>query len=187
MRGLVGNPQLLRTMNERLLLDHLLASGPASRGDLAKATGLSKPTVSAALAGLEAAGLVHLVGSLGGRPGPTTAIYDLNTAAGHVAGIDIGRDWIRLAVADLRGTFIARRDVRNGARSAADLVRRVRQLADTVAAEAGVAWTSVSHAVIGSPGVLNPATGRLDFAPNLPGWGRPGLVDKLRAALEIDF
>ncbi|HEV8555198.1 MAG TPA: ROK family transcriptional regulator [Actinophytocola sp.] len=187
MRGLVGNPQLLRTMNERLLLDHLLAGGPASRGDLAKATGLSKPTVSAALAGLEAAGLVHLVGSLGGRPGPTTAIYDLNTAAGHVAGIDIGRDWIRLAIADLRGAFIARRDVRNGARSAADLVRRVRQLADAVADEAGVPWTSVSHAVIGSPGVLNPSTGRLDFAPNLPGWGRPGLVDKLRATLEVDF
>jgi len=187
MRGLVGNPQLLRTMNERLLLDHLLAHGPASRGDLARVTGLSKPTVSAALAGLESAGLVRLVGSLGGRPGPATAIYDLNVRAGHVAGIDIGRDWIRLAVADLRGTFIARRDVRNTARSAADLVRRVCELADAVAAEAGLAWTAVDHAVVGSPGVLNRATGRLDFAQNLPGWGRPGLVDKLRAALEIDL
>jgi predicted NBD/HSP70 family sugar kinase len=187
MRRLVGNPQLLRTMNERLLLDHLLAGGPASRGDLARATGLSKPTVSAALAGLETAGLVHLVGSLGGRPGPTTAIYDLNTAAGHVAGVDIGRDWIRLAIADLRGTFIARRDVRNTARSAADLVRRVRQLADSVASEAGLAWPAISHAVIGSPGVLNRSTGRLDFAPNLPGWGRPGLLDKLHTALEVDF
>src|SRR5204862_2244638 len=29
--------------------------------------------------------------------------------------------------------------------------------------------------------------GRSDPAPNLPGWGRPGLVDKLRSALEIDF
>jgi predicted NBD/HSP70 family sugar kinase len=187
MRGQVGNPRFLRTMNERLLLDHLLAGGPASRGDLAKATGLSKPTVSAALAGLESAGLVHQVGSLGGRPGPTTAIYDLNAAAGHVAGIDIGRDWLRLAVADLRGVFIARRDVRNSARSAADLVRRVRQLADTVADEAGLAWPAVDHVVIGSPGVLNAETGRLELAPNLPGWGRPGLVDKLRTALEIDL
>jgi predicted NBD/HSP70 family sugar kinase len=101
--------------------------------------------------------------------------------------VDIGRDWIRLAIADLRGTEIARRDVRNTARSATDLVRRVRQLADTVAAEAGLTWPAISHAVIGSPGVLNRATGRLDFAPNLPGWGRPGLLDKLHADLEVDL
>jgi predicted NBD/HSP70 family sugar kinase len=187
MRGQVGNPQFLRTMNERLLLDYLRERGPASRGDLAKATGLSKPTVSAALAGLEAAGLVHQTGSIGGKPGPTTAVYDMNAAAGHVAGIDIGRDWIRLAVADLRGSFIARRDVRNTARAAADLVRRVRELADSVTAEIGMEWTEVTQATIGSPGVLNTSSGRLELAPNLPGWGRPGLVDKLRSALEVDL
>jgi predicted NBD/HSP70 family sugar kinase len=187
MQQQVGNPQLLRTMNERLLLDHLRVHGPASRGELAKATGLSKPTVSAALGGLESARLVKLVGSVGGRPGPTTAIYDMNVYAGWVAGIDVGADWIRVAIADLRGDFIARRDVRNTARSAAELVRRVRRLAESAAAEAGIEWADVTYAVLGSPGVLNAATGRLDFADNLPGWGRPGLLDKLKAALEIDF
>src|SRR5690242_4082265 len=86
MRGQTGTPQLLRTMNERLLLDRLREHGPASRGDLAKATGLSKPTVSAALSGLQEAGLVLMVGAMGGRPGPATAIYDMNAHAGHVAG-----------------------------------------------------------------------------------------------------
>ncbi|MET8870705.1 ROK family transcriptional regulator [Nocardia sp. NPDC004604] len=182
----VGNPQLLRTMNERLLLDHLRLHGPSSRGELAKASGLSKPTVSAALSGLEEAGLVQLVGSLSGRPGPTTAIYDVNVRAGVVAGVDIGRHWVRLAIADLRGEFIARRDIRNSARSAVDLVRRVRTLAHKVANDAGMDWAAVDYAVIGSPGVLNAATGRLDYAPNLPGWGRSGLVGQLRDALEVD-
>lgn len=182
----VGNPQLLRTMNERLLLDHLRVHGPASRGALAKASGLSKPTVSAALSGLEQSGLVQLVGSLSGRPGPTTAIYDVNVRAGVVAGIDIGREWIRLAIADLRGEFIARRDVRNSARSAAHLVQRVRKLAHEVADTAGIEWNTVEYAVIGSPGVLNHGTGRLDFAQNLPGWGRAGLVSQLCAELEVD-
>jgi predicted NBD/HSP70 family sugar kinase len=186
MRAQVGNPQLLRTMNERLLLDHLWEHGEASRGELAKVTGLSKPTVSSALASLEAADLVRLVGALSGRPGPTTAIYDMNTRAGLVAGVDIGRDWIRLAIADLRGEFIGRHDVRNSARSSADLVRRVQGLAHQVARDAGVNWSAVSYAVIGSPGVLDPVTGTLGFAPNLPGWGRPGLVDQLRAALQVE-
>jgi predicted NBD/HSP70 family sugar kinase len=185
MRSQVGTPRLLRTMNERLLLDRLREHGPASRGELAKETGLSKPTVSAALGGLEEAGLVVMVGNVSGRPGPTTAIYDMNAHAGHVAGVDIGRDWIRVAIADLRGEPIARQDARNTARSAADLVRRVRRLADKAAAEAGLEWSTVTYAVVGSPGVLNEATGSLDFAQNLPGWGRPGLVDRLRATLEI--
>jgi predicted NBD/HSP70 family sugar kinase len=180
-----GTPRLLRTMNERLLLDRLREQGPASRGELAKATGLSKPTVSSALAGLEEAGLVLMVGALGGRPGPTTAMYDMNVHAGHVAGVDIGRDWIRVAIADLRGEIVARQDTRNSARSAADLVRRVRRLADKAAAEAGLEWSAVTYAVVGSPGVLNETTGSLDFAQNLPGWGRPGLVDRLRATLEV--
>ncbi|MFL6127199.1 ROK family protein [Actinophytocola sp.] len=185
MRGQTGTPRLLRTMNERLLLDRLREHGPASRGELAKVTGLSKPTVSAALAGLEEAGLVLMVGAVGGRPGPTTAIYDMNAQAAHVAGVDVGRDWIRVAIADLRGSLIARQDARNTAHSAADLVRRVRRLADKAAAEAGLSWSAVTYAVVGSPGVLNEASGSLDFAQNLPGWGRPGLVDRLRAALEV--
>jgi predicted NBD/HSP70 family sugar kinase len=185
MRGQTGTPRLLRTMNERLLLDRLREHGQASRGELAKATGLSKPTVSAALASLEEAGLVLMVGAVGGRPGPTTAIYDMNATAGHVAGVDIGRDWIRVAIADLRGSVVAREDARNTARSAADLVRRVRRLADKAAAEAGLEWTAVTCAVVGSPGVLNEETGSLDFAQNLPGWGRPGLVDRLRTTLEV--
>jgi predicted NBD/HSP70 family sugar kinase len=187
MRGQVGTPQLLRTMNERLLLDRLREDGPTSRGDLAKTTGLSKPTVSAALASLESDGLVLMVGAVGGRPGPTTAMYDMNARAGHVAGVDIGRNWIRVAVADLRGELIARQDARNTARSAADLVRRVRRLADEAAAEAGLAWSAMTYAVIGSPGVLNQATGSLDFAQNLPGWGRPGLVDRLQAELAVSL
>ncbi|HEX6355642.1 ROK family transcriptional regulator [Actinophytocola sp.] len=187
MSSQVGTPRLLRTMNERLLLDRLREHGPASRGELAKATGLSKPTVSAALGGLEEAGLVVMVGAVGGRPGPTTAIYDMNATAGHVAGVDIGRDWVRVAIADLRGEIVARQDARNTARSAADLVRRVRGLADQAAGEAGLAWSAVTYAVVGSPGVLNETTGSLAFAQNLPGWGRPGLVDRLRTALEIEL
>ncbi|SDH25101.1 Sugar kinase of the NBD/HSP70 family, may contain an N-terminal HTH domain [Sinosporangium album] len=182
----LGNPRFLRVMNERLLLDHLLAGGPTSRADLAKITGLSKPTVSAALAGLEEGGLVHLAGRELGRPGPVTSLYDITADAAHVAGIDIGRDWIRVAVADLRGRFVGRRDGGNPARDGEELVSRVRELAHAAAADAGLDWTSVATAVVGSPGVYDREAARLVFAPNLPGWEGAGLVDRLKAALEVD-
>ncbi|MFI7704590.1 ROK family protein [Nonomuraea sp. NPDC049480] len=184
MRSELGNPRLLRVMNERHLLDRLRDHGPASRADLAKVTGLSKPTVSAALAGLEEDGLVHLVGEVSGRPGPVTSLYDMNAGSAYVAGIDIGRDWNRVAVADLRGTFAGRKDGRNDARNTADLARHVRELAHAAAAEAGLEWSAITCTVAGTPGVYDPAAGRLDFAYNLPG---SDLVERLRSALDSDL
>jgi predicted NBD/HSP70 family sugar kinase len=100
-----------------------------------------------------------------------------------VAGIDIGRSWVRVAAADLSGTIVARRDERNRARSATSLVRAVDALAHEVVAAAGLTWARVAHTVVGGPGVFDPGSGRLRHAPNLPGWSRPGLVDALRDAL----
>ncbi|WP_221762301.1 ROK family transcriptional regulator [Nonomuraea sp. WAC 01424] len=185
MRRDLANPRLLRVLNERRLLDQLHEHGPASRADLAKSTGLSKPTVSAALAGLEEDGLVHLVGEVSGRPGPVSSLYDMNAASTHVAGIDIGRDWIRVAVADLRGAFAGRTDGRNTARTSTELADLVGELARAAAAEAEVEWRSITCAVVGSPGVYDPVRGGLDFAPNLP--GPPGLADRLRTALGVDL
>ncbi|MFI7419020.1 ROK family protein [Nonomuraea sp. NPDC049684] len=185
MRRDLANPRLLRVLNERRLLDQLHEHGPASRADLAKSTGLSKPTVSAALAGLAEDGLVHLVGEVSGRPGPVSSLYDVNAASTHVAGIDIGRDWIRVAVADLRGAFAGRTDGRNTARTSAELAALVGELAGAAAREAEVEWRSITCAVVGSPGVYDPVRGGLDFAPNLP--GPPDLADRLHAALGVDL
>lgn len=184
---MLGTSRLLRVMNERLLLQRLQELGPTSRVELARQTGLSKPTVSAALAGLADSGLVEVVGELAGKPGPVSSLYDLRPDAACVLGVDIGREWIRVAVAGSRGQFLARRDGRNSAKTAAELVRRARTLAREAAAEAQVPWESLTCAVIGSPGVFDPATGRVEFAPNLPEWGRPGLVDRLRKSLDVEL
>ena len=67
--ALLGSTTVVRSLNERMLLDHLRSTGPQSRADLARTTTLSKPTVSVALANLESAGLVRPIGLVAGRPG----------------------------------------------------------------------------------------------------------------------
>src|SRR5207244_3743193 len=110
-------------------------------------------------------------------------LYELDPNAGHVVGVDIGRAWVRCAVADLSGTVVNRRDMPNRARSAAGLVDTVARVAREVVESAGLTWSRVVHTLIGSPGVFNPRSGRLLFASNLPGWGRSGLLEELREAL----
>src|SRR3954447_1951426 len=178
-----GRPQLLRAINERTLLDRLTRSGPASRAQLARETGLSKPTVSLALGNLERAGLVRELGRVSPARGRSAVLYGPDPTAAYVVGIDIGRSWLRLAAADLGGRIVARRDVRNRARSAAALVREVSAVAHDLIGDAGVGWDQVAHTVVGGPGVYDPDSGRLRHAPNLPGWSRPGLMSALREAL----
>ncbi|QFZ24817.1 ROK family transcriptional regulator [Saccharothrix syringae] len=173
----------MRVLNQRAVLDRLRAGGPATRPQIARDTGLSKPTVGQALLDLERHGLVRPTGRTTAGPGRSAVVYEPDPAAGHVLGVDIGRRRIRAAVADLAGRVIARVDERNRCRSASALVRTVKELATTTVAGAGLSWDDLLVKVVGTPGVPDPRSRALHHAPNLPGWERPGLLDDLEAEL----
>jgi predicted NBD/HSP70 family sugar kinase len=179
----VGTPSLLRAINERTILDLIHNQGPLSRAQVARVSGLSKPTVSLALNGLLDARLVREVGRSRGERGPSALLYELNPNAGVVVGVDIGRKWVRAAIADIAGTIVARRDEHAKVSSARSLIGQVGAIARRLASEAGVQWTQVTHATIGSPGVFDPVHGYVAMAPNLPGWGRTGLVQAVHEEL----
>ncbi|MFE6894584.1 ROK family protein [Streptomyces sp. NPDC057694] len=177
------NRQRLRSNNEWLLLERLRTSGPASRAQLARASGLSKPTVSNALAALERAGLVREAGTHAGSRGRVAVLYEPDPRAGHVLGIDIGRARLRTAVADLAGTVVARTETRNRGRSAAAVADAALTCAQQAVEEAGLTPAAIVHTAVGTPGVFDRHTGRVRYAVNLPGWGRPGLVERMRDRL----
>jgi predicted NBD/HSP70 family sugar kinase len=179
----VGTPSLLRSINERTILEVVRRHGPLSRAQVARDSGLSKPTVSLALASLLGAGLVREVGRSSGGKGPSAVLYELNPTAGWVVGIDVGRRWVRAAIADITGSLVARREERARIRSAATLIGQIGGIAHDLAAEAGLEWVQVTHATIGSPGVFDPVRGLMEMAPNLPGWGRHGIVERVRDEL----
>ena len=176
-------PSVMRTMNQRVLLGRLYSDGAATRPQLAKAAGLSLPTVSAALGELETAGLIRSGSRADASPGRPAALFEVDPSAGAVAAVDLGREWIRVAVTDILGNRLVRTDTRNTARGAAKLVSRVGAAVRDALDEAGLKPADLTHTVIGSPGVLRAGHGQVAFAANLPGWQRPGLVESLKAEL----
>ncbi|GAA3435937.1 hypothetical protein GCM10018954_055440 [Kutzneria kofuensis] len=147
----VGTPASMRELNQRIVLDRLRRGGAATRPSLARDTGLSKPTVGQALLDLEQDGLVRPAGRTSAGPGRSAVLYEADPAAGHVLGIDIGRGRLRLAVADLAGTVVAKVDEPNRCRSASALVRTVQDMATGVVGQAGMALSDVVLTVVGSP------------------------------------
>jgi predicted NBD/HSP70 family sugar kinase len=178
-----GTPSLLRAINERTVLEAIRELGPVSRAQIARSCGLSKPTVSQALAALLRGRLVREAGRSSGGKGRTAQLYEMNPHAGWVVGIDVGRDWVRAAVADLNGDIVARRDQRSQVKSAKALIAQVGDIAHGLAGEAGLKWRSVTHATIGSPGVFEPTRRKMTMAESLPGWGRQGVVEALQRTL----
>jgi predicted NBD/HSP70 family sugar kinase len=178
-----GTPSLLKAINERSVLDHIHRRGPVSRAHVARETGLSKPTVSLALSGLLDAGLVREVGRTRGGRGPSALIYEVNPQAGWVVGLDVGRQWVRAAIADISGKMVARRDEPARVRSANTLIGQIGAMAHDLAKDAGLEWRQVTQAALGSPGVFDPVRGLILMAPNLPGWGRHGLVEAVQKEL----
>lgn len=184
-----GTPSLLRAINERSVLDLIQRDGPLSRAQVARVSGLSKPTVSLALAALVDAQLVREVGRSRGDRGPSAILYEVDPSAGWVVGIDVGRNWVRTAMADISGRIVARRAERARVASQRSLVGQIGALAHGMAQEAGLRWAQVTHTALGSPGVFDPMHGYVAMAPNLPGWGRQGLVEAVREQLgpEVTF
>jgi predicted NBD/HSP70 family sugar kinase len=180
--GQAARPQLLRALNEQLLLRHIRQLGRCSRAELARLSGLSKPTVSLALANVERSGLVREAGQRTGVPGRSAVLYEIRPQAGYVLGLDIGHQYLRGAVADLAGDVIARSAVRTRASSTSGRVAELIRLADGLCAEAGITRSSVTQTVIGSPGVYDPRHNAIALAGGLAGWGRPAVLAELRAA-----
>ena len=174
-------PSLLRSMNQRFVLDWLYRNGPASRPQISRAIGLSQPTVFATLANLEDVGLVRTRGQSEEQAGRPALIYEVDARAGLVAAVELGQDWVRIAIADLLGTVVARTEAKNTARSVKALVATVERLLASATAEAQVG--AISHAVVATWDAAGPAAGQP--GASAPPWRRPQLFDELRAALPM--
>jgi predicted NBD/HSP70 family sugar kinase len=185
--GQAARPQLLRALNEQLLLSHIRRLGRCSRADLARLSGLSKPTVSLALANVERSGLVREAGQRTGVPGRSALLYEIRPDAGYVLGLDIGQQYLRGALADLSGQIIGRETVRSRATSVTGRVSELVSLADQLCDGAGISRSGVTQTVIGSPGVYDPRRNAIALAGGLAGWGKPAVLAGLREAFGVQL
>src|SRR3954453_22710041 len=107
-----GSLRSLRDANRRRVIEALGQRGVASRADLARATGLSRSTVSTVVADLQRAGLVSERPDADGASqepgaGRPPVLIALDRSAGGVVGIDFGHSHVAVAVADLSHEVLA--------------------------------------------------------------------------------
>ncbi|MCQ3807332.1 MAG: ROK family transcriptional regulator [Acidimicrobiaceae bacterium] len=161
---------VLRLISGQRIVDALFASHPQrmSRAGIARATGLSKPTVSALVADMESAGLVRVANDSpkSGSIGRPAALYELVPTARHSVVADIGATKMLVGVCDLLGNLVSERELETGPNAQTALEGLVATSAELLQSIDG----TCSAVCIGVPGIYRHDHDRVEQALNLPGF-----------------
>ena len=146
--------------------------GSLTRPAIGAHAGLSRATVAAVVGELVADGLaLELTGEPDGRAGRPAALVRLDRCAGAVLGVDIDRQHVRVAVADLGHEILAERVAPADAQARDDEhgLATAELLVDAVLEDAGVDRSEIRVVGVGIPGPVT-AAGELGSSTILPGW-----------------
>ncbi len=159
-----GTPEQARIHNRRLILKTIYASGETSRAALARATHLTRPTVSAVVGDLLASGLVIEVGrgpSTGGKP---PILLSVDDDARHLIGVDLARGDFHGALINLRGVIRHRIDLPLNGRTGDEALALVPTLLDALVEASERPLVGVG---VAAPGPVDAERGVLLQAVNL--------------------
>ncbi|TDD69163.1 ROK family transcriptional regulator [Actinomadura darangshiensis] len=155
--------------------------GVATRADLGRITGLSRPAVASRVAALISRGLVveHADGpSTGGRP---PARLRFNAAGGTVLVANLGQSRGQVAICDLAGTILARADGPPAEVSPGKTLPRLLDQWTTLLSSSGVDPAGVRGVGLGVPDAVEHVAGRWDAveigAPITERFGVPAYLD----------
>src|SRR5437763_1097724 len=152
---------LLRELGEQSVLETIFRQGPITRPEIAVATNLSKPTVSAAVSRLEHGGLVRAAGRRAGQRGRSPVAYVVSSRAGFVVGGDIGGSNVRGAASGLVGELIVdckQPTTKDGSRAVGV---QILEMVSEVIDDAGATHGRPLALAISAPGVVDQKSGRV--------------------------
>lgn len=165
-------------MNLAAVLDTIRERGPLSRREIARTTGLSRPTIDEILLLLLDAGYVDERvdeddGDGRGRPGPRARLLTFRASLGYTLGIDVGGNKLPGLASDLSGGIVAsvRTSLDAATKASPAAVRdELEERVDEALAEARISLEEVKAIGVSTPGVIDAASGRITLAPQLPLW-----------------
>jgi len=175
-------PEQARAHNRSLVLQTLYRSGPLSRADLARQTGLTRVTIGDLVGELITESLAHELGVRvdATRPGKPATLVDLHRDGHRIVGLDLSDTTVfRGALIDLDGTILQRRDADArglvGVAATAAVVGLARELVE-------LADRPLLGIGVGSPGIVD-LSGTVLSAPNR-GWQDEPLQETLNRAFD---
>lgn len=188
----VGRPPLIRQTNAEILLRLLRESGPCSKADLVRSSGLSAPSVTNVVATLISTGLVEAIGegdSTGGRP-PDILRFKANH--GCVAGVEITRNVIRFLLADLNGRQLAQSEtvIEKSKSTPPQICQQIANEVWKLLRKRRLSRSQLFSLTVGVPAIVNVDEGAVLAFTALQNWNRvplgPMLAREVKCPVLVD-
>ena len=175
--------------NRRVMIDALRVNGALSRADLARATRLTKQTVSNIIDELERDGLVTSQQTVRNGRGQPSTPYALVPEGAFAIGLQIDRHMTRAIAVDLIGNVLVRLEAKlpsggptTGTRVILDLVAAVRRQLAAIAAQSEQRLVGLGAAMPGPFGVA----GNGDDPWMMEAWQKFPLLETLAVGTGLD-
>ena len=163
-----ANQQMMRRLNNQIVINILKKQGPLSRANISAISGLNRSTISAIINDLIDEGWVRetiFQADKIGRPG---MLLEINPAGGFAVGMDLGVDFILSVVMDLSANVIWRKRIETDPAEGQTLIQE--KAFDLTAEAIRIGKQHCFRALgigISVPGLVDVHQGVLKFAPNL--------------------
>ncbi|WP_258360824.1 ROK family transcriptional regulator [Moorella sulfitireducens] len=178
---ITGTPKLLRELNARLIIDAIREAGSLSRAEVARQLGLSAPTVSLIIEQLINKGILQETGTGDSSGGRRPIMLALNPGYRYVAGVDLGKQEVGLALGNLNGDLMAEGSLTFEPGDAGEVV--LKRVAETILAmcrENGLDPHLLAAIALAVPGIYDPASGLVKMVARSFDWERLKPVEVLR-------
>ena len=156
--------QQTRLINEQLVLRTIYDRNPISRADVARATGLTRTTVSDVVEQLMGAGLAEEIGLGRSTGGKAPILLRVPDEARHLVGIEVGDTLLTGAIVSLRGEVLRRVEIALDGRDGEMALSRLDGLIDELVQPTDAPILGIG---IGTPGLIDTTTGTVRWAVNL--------------------
>ncbi|SFS79028.1 ROK family protein [Saccharopolyspora flava] len=166
-----NGPKMVRQLNRKLVLDQFRDGEPRSRADVARQTGLTKPSATTITDGLLAEGfLVEAgVGEPGAAGGRRPNLLRFNERCRAYVGVHFGAQRTMVTLADALGNPLARASAASSLGDAERGLRAARTLVLRACGRAEMPVDLVAAVGVSVEGMVDRTSGRCLLAPNL-GW-----------------
>lgn len=167
-----ADPELMRAINRRLVLDAIREHGSVSRVELADQIQLSRATISAITGALIDENLIHarhVQVANGGPRGRPRVMLELNPDATYVVGVKLAAHQISVAVTDFKADVVhsVTLPIRVTRQSVAVVADVIEDGVRNCVADAGLAMDRISGVGIGLPGIIESRAGLCHRTPIL--------------------
>ncbi|MFC5530388.1 ROK family protein [Cohnella yongneupensis] len=161
-----GDQALIKRINTAIVLESILRGAPLSRAQISELTGLNKATVSSLVQDLIDGSLVKETGHGESSGGRKPVMLEFIASAGHAVGIDLGVNYIRGVLMDLKGGVVTELTSSLRHTEPEFVVKELCEMIDRLIATAPSCPYGIVGIGVGVPGLVD-ETGSVLFAPNL--------------------